>query len=882
MKCFFICICFLFSSLALSADKTCQKTFKVKSSNTASQKKKIKSNSKKSDSKRVSTKQNKKTEAPPKEKNRLLLYKAITNLESQVFESKKPKKIQISEEDIEFLKSIILKIDQVGSSKSVLKNKVFSVLSQFILSYHSEQLVFPVQELLINEFGLNRKNFLSFLINTFSYGSYREFITDIIPFFDKSEIKNREVLISAYIKAIQVNHREQDSPYQQPSLADINDQLIGDYPNININIVKKLLGLHPAYFENEKLFNGWFDIKESAKLVNPKLFNNFLDTKIYYEQASLLAEAVKKDNKGFIITSATAGVTLNDGFFNNLLRLANKKEVPLVVMAVNRETEYLPFVKERKKRDGSTFYLSVLKKKKTNKKEEEIPLTEEEGLIPLHEIPNVYVISYTVNLTNYLTINSIPIMPKNFNPLASLNRLLNKNSKEKVNIVAHPQLKLQVQPGGANHITPSVYVTTGSVSEAFYPYRTAIQGRVSELAKNVHSSSAWFFKPVDKDAGLNKSPAPGLYHFKPLYEREFVDPKDSVPYRGLVDRSYFYGNNGEKFPLEVEYLVLGDLHVGHTNPKMFKILADILKEHPKANIVLHDAFDGHSINPHESERIVASSQLAHSNMSSLEMEYKRNVEVINSLLELTEGKLVFVHSNHPLWLKRLLDSPKAYTDAINSRFATEIRSAVEMGKLDPFEYLYQQRENYHKMIPNLSLKEKLAETTVYVSDPSRIMILKPGEPLYAGTKKLPINLSIHGHNISGGRTGVGPSNIPNLGFAVVGHTHSPMIDNGVTNVGTFTRERLSYTEESALSKWMNGLALLYKDTSHVDLIVVHPLLEKAKPLSEEPLHPKEHFSEEFPSVILPDNEILPEGSMTSTHDNYQGPSKSSKKKIKNK
>ena len=859
----FSCSLFQFFAFSSSAGTACQKVF---------QQGKSKKTTHKSQISRV-------------DEHRLLLYRAITDLEVKAFQEKKTKNIQVSKEEVELVKSVISGMDKLGYSKSSFKKmsrekklQVFSVLSQFIMSYYWNHLVYPVQELLLQEFNLNRKSFINFLVNFFAYDSYREFMIDIIPFFNHSQMKIQKEVLSAYIKAMENNRKKDDKPYHHPEVADIARELGSKYPNINANIAEKLLGFKSSYFEGESLFNGWFDIKESAKLLKPKLFNNFIDTKVYYEQAKMLAENIKKSNKGFIITSATAGVTLNDGFFNNLLFLANKKEIPLVIMAVNRETEFLPHVKLVEKKDGSKSYVSVLKQKIKMEKGEEVSLTEEEGLISLHEVPNVYVISYTVHLTNYLTINSIPVMPKNFHPLASLNRMLIKNAKEKVSIVAHPQLKLQVQPGGVNHIAPSVYVSTGSVSEAFYPYRANIQGRVSELAKGVHSSAAWMFSPPDKDAGLNKSSAPGLYHFKPLYEREFVEPKENQIYRGIVDKSYFYGNHGEKFPLEVEYLVLGDLHVGSTNPKMFKVLAELLKEHPKANIVLHDAFDGSSINPHESERVLASSQQAHSEMFSLEAEYRRNVEVINSLLELTEGKIYFVHSNHPLWLKRLLDSPKAYTDPINSKFATEIRFAVEMDKLDPFEYLYQERENYHKNYPRLFLREKLAEDSVYTSDPSRIVVLSPGEPLYAGTKKSPINLSIHGHNISGGRTGVGPSNIPNLGVAVVGHTHSPLIEHGVTNVGTFTRERLPYTEESALSKWMNGLGVIYKNTSRVDLFVVHPLLEKAKPITEQPLEPKDHFSKGFPSVILPDNEVLPEGQMTSTHDHYREKLKGNNKK----
>ena len=808
------------------------------------------------------------------DKNRILLYRSINKLEKKFYKEKSD--AQISKEDLLFVKSIILNKKTPYTIKSMFKKmseekkeRVFSIFSQFVLFYYSKHLVFPVQEPFLKKFNLNSLQFKSFLNSGFGYNSYKEFIEDINPIFYFSHLKNREVIISAYIKAIKNNHNQDNKPYHQPELLDILKVLEPQYPDLNVNVIGKLLGLKPSYFKDENLFTGWTDIKTSAKLLNPKIFNNFVDTKIYYEQAELLAKTLKESNKAFIITSATAGVPLNDGFFNNLLSLATKKDIPLVVMAVNRETEHLPYMKLVEKADGSKTYVSFLPDPSQNEKEEIAALMEQNKVIPLHEIPNVYVISYTVNLTNYLTINSIPIMPKNFNPLASLNRLLRVQSG-KINIIAHPQLKLEVQQGPVNHISPSVYISTGSISERVYPYRTSIQGRVSELAKNVHTFSAWLFEPPDKDAGLNENSAPGLYHFRPLYERELVDTKsNSAIYRGLADQNYFYGNNGEKLPLEVEYLILGDLHVGSTNPKMFKILAKLLEKNPTANLVLHDAFDGASINHHTAEQVVSSSQKQKSDLDSLESEYKRNVEVINSLLELTAGKLYFVNSNHPMWLKNLLNDKKAYSDSINSKFVTEIRHAVELENLDPFEYLYQKRESYHQNHPNLSVKEQLIEENIYVTDPERIVILKSGEPLYAGTKTKPIMIHGHGHNVSGGKTGVGPSNIPNLGESVVGHTHSPSIHSGVTNVGTFTKEILSYTKDSLLSKWMNGLGIIYKNASKTDLIVVHPLLEKSEPITREPLDPKSHFSDGFPNVILPDNEVLPTAHMTSVHDNYK-------------
>ncbi|MDE0091704.1 MAG: hypothetical protein OXN83_00270, partial [Oligoflexia bacterium] len=299
------------------------------------------------------------------EKNRLLLYGAITQLEVSVHQEKTLKKsMEISQKERSFVKSVVLGKKNLTVAQASFKQmsqkekqKLFFIFSRFILSYYSSHLVYPVQEVFLKKFSLNNNALKTFLKAVFEYDSYRDFITDIIPVFYLSYNENHQVVLSAYIKAIESNHRKENKPYQHPELLDIARILETHYPNVNVNIVKKLLGFKATYFENESLFKGWFDIKESAKLLKPKLFNNFIDTKTYYDQARLLEKTLKNSNKGFIITSATAGVTLNDGFFNNLLFLANERGIPLVVMAVNRETEYLPYVKQIEKKDGSKTYV---------------------------------------------------------------------------------------------------------------------------------------------------------------------------------------------------------------------------------------------------------------------------------------------------------------------------------------------------------------------------------------------------------------------------------------------------------------------------------------------------------------------------------------------
>lgn len=763
-------------------------------------------------------------------------------------------------------KAVVSRDDLFTGLKTEDKKQVLKTLVYLLQDSYSRHLFYPVQKFLSNKSKIDVESLNSFLHDSLAYRNYTEFISDVNSRFVKQKGFYKEILANAYMKAINENQKQENSVRRHPNPEDIVKQL-KNFPDMDSMLVEKLLGLKPAFF-NESLFNGWNDIKEFSKALKPGMFNNFVDNKIYHEQAQNFINRIKKDNTGFIVSSATAGVPLNDSFFNLILKEAEKRDIPLVIMAVNRETEHLPYVKLVEREDGPV-YQSVLRPNDPDKEMED-----KDQLIPLHEVPNVFVISHTINLSPFLTLDSTPLMPKNFNPFASLNRLMYKTSG-KTNVFAHPQPSLKVEPSGDNHINPTTLIATGSISSKIYPYRTAPQGRISELAKAVHKNKVWMFEPVDKDAGLDGKSVPGMYHHTPIYERSYEDPVTREIYKGIISESTFHGKYGEEIPVDVEYIVLGDLHVGSTNQKFFKVIGELLEKHPKANIVLHDSFDGSSINHHESKRVLSNSQKTQKGQLNLTAEYKRNVEVINSFLELTEGKIYFVVSNHPAWLTNYLNEKESYSDPINSKLLTEIRHAVETGNLDPFEYLYQERETYHKSHPDLNTRMQLAMENIYVSDPNRIVVLTPGEPFNAGTSDSPIRLDVHSHNITG-RPGQGitPSSAPNLETAVVGHSHKPSITLGTTDVGTSTNERLDYTKGSALSSWVNGFALIYKDSSQADLFIVPPLLQKHQSTGNQ-LPPEEHFPEQYPNFELQDNEEAPDASMTSSQDNFR---KSKKKK----
>ena len=760
-------------------------------------------------------------------------------------------------ENLLSLKEIEILLDNPANfSQMSLKEqkKVIYSFVAYVNKYYSEWFMYPSENhfLKLLEYGGKEQNLFS-LLKLMGYSHYYKFILDVSNASPNLKENFKRFLTNAYIRAMENNKREKDSTYSPPNIPDIL-KTINEVPvEMSIRTLSTLLGHEKPHYEADQLFpksQGLILLKERAKQQKPQVFTNFLDSDIFYEQALKLVEKLKDPRyNGFIVSSVTAKVPLFDSFFNTLLTLAKKKKMLLVLIATNKETELLPEVKMVHK-DRTIIYHSV--------SPQNINVDDKDPNIrKLYELEDVFVIAHDTHISNTFIISGLPLMPKNFNPFASLNRVKDKNT---ITIFGHPQLQAKVESSDNNSMFPTILLSSGSISIDAYPYTTHVSARLSSLASQVHKAGAWIFEKPDKDAGIHKSLAPGLFHFYPIYFGDIHEKGENI--KGIVtnDGKVFL-SDGRIVNTKLEHIILGDLHIGSTDPKMYKILTQVLKDHPSVkNIILHDHFDGASINHHEKDLTIANARKTEGQFT-LKAEYEKNVRVINDILALNpQLNVVLVVSNHPHWLTKLLEDGQAYKDPVNSPLLTEIRNAIETSQkagveMDPFEYLYKWRKPIHEKYPIFGIAKGLSEKEIYVSHPDRVKILKPGESFYGGSHKHPIILHGHGHNYQGGRFGVGPANSANIGRAVVGHTHSPGITRDVVNVGTSTVLDPNYTKGNMVSNWVHGLAFIFSNTDTAQLFIVQPSLEKYRKMQEETERSEaEIFGEGFPLIKRNDNE----------------------------
>ena len=724
------------------------------------------------------------------------------------------------------------------------KHLTFTLIA-YVNFYYSKWLRYPSKKQLAKVMGIKEES-ASFLLKYTGY-NYKKFIEALAESSPNLRDNARAFITKTYIQTMEMNKREQDIAYYAPNLPDLAQAIKLQSLDISAETLSVILGYRKSEHKRDRLFpQGLAGVKNLAKQRNPKIFTNFLDSNIFFDQAEKFSKKITHPRtNGYVVSSVTSGIALDDVFFNNLMKFAEEKNLLVVLIPVNREAEFLPEVKVTKK-GGKKYYESRIYDR--SKKDSDLD-TEFKAL---YELENVFVIVHDIHVTETFAIQSLPLMAKNFNPFASLNRVRAKNS---VSIFGHPQLQAKVESTDGNNMFPTILLSSGSVSENSYPYKTHVSARLSSLASQVHKLGAWVFERPDRDAGINQLPAPGQYHFYPIYQHN-IDTDKQGEIRGIIDNSgkVFTEDIERDVKVDLEYLVLGDLHIGNTSPKMYSILDQVLRDHPELKgVVLHDHFDGYSINHHEASNLLTQSKKIQYHLN-LKEEHERNVNVINSILAMDPKlKIILIVSNHPNWLYDSLQNYKSYSDPINSRFLTEIKHAVETMNIEPFEYLYRYRRESHDQVPILAVKQTLLEKETYVTDPSRLEILKPGEPYYGGSQNHPVILHGHGHNYQGRHRGVSPSNAANIGQAVVGHTHSPGIMQDVVNVGTSTRLNPNYTLENLVSNWVNGLAFIFKGVNNPRLFIIPPSLEKYQAYGK-PFNPKKHFEGGYPRILNHDNE----------------------------
>lgn len=253
----------------------------------------------------------------------------------------------------------------------------------------------------------------------------------------------------------------------------------------------------------------------------------------------------------------------------------------------------------------------------------------------------------------------------------------------------------------------------------------------------------------------------------------------------FTDLIYSVTSNGVERITSSLGFVWGDIHSELVNRDFLNITKELINKFNPRKSVLHDIFDGSTVNPHESKDMFLKRLKISEGRHLIENE-------VNDCLDLIEeikgccGEVWISESNHDNFLQRHIDNENWKRDLHNSpsylRYAL-IQQTVDLRK-------------YGNILGYL-IWERFGDSVKY---------MKMGESMYIADYQC----SAHGDYSSNGSRGATRS-FSRLNLKIIhGHSHSPMLHNNVTCVGTTCNINQWYNRKG-LSSWAYAHSVVHNN-----------------------------------------------------------------------
>jgi hypothetical protein len=238
-------------------------------------------------------------------------------------------------------------------------------------------------------------------------------------------------------------------------------------------------------------------------------------------------------------------------------------------------------------------------------------------------------------------------------------------------------------------------------------------------------------------------------------------------------------------------LIMGDTHVDFIDPAVEVATDEMIAMLEPETLVFHDLLDGYSANPHHFGNPFNLIAKRRSGADDVKAEVFRAIDFVKDKTP-SNARAVIVSSNHDDFLRRWVISTDWRMDPTNASFylatAFAMVGQTKLGKggteyPSPFPYWF----------------------GTQLPDTKKYRCLGGDESFVLGG----VELSLHGDRGPNGSRG-SAKNLRRIGVrTVIGHSHSPAIEEGCYQVGTSTRLRLEYN--GGPSSWLNTHCLLHAD-----------------------------------------------------------------------
>ena len=231
----------------------------------------------------------------------------------------------------------------------------------------------------------------------------------------------------------------------------------------------------------------------------------------------------------------------------------------------------------------------------------------------------------------------------------------------------------------------------------------------------------------------------------------------------------------------ISAIILGDLHYGQHDEALLNKTLNIIDKLKPENVILHDVFDGLSINHHDNKNPFIQYSREIENTNSLDKELK---EMVKGLKKFEKYNVTIVRSNHDDFLDRWLQN----TDW---RKSNTLKNSIEYME---FSLMILKGNAPNGVIPAI-IKSKF---------PHFNTLGRNGSFVVNGWE-----LGQHGDIGSNGTKGSLLQFRKLNTKIVVGHYHSPGRKDGAISVGTSTKLRVNYNVGP--SNWLQSHVIIHKD-----------------------------------------------------------------------
>ena len=355
------------------------------------------------------------------------------------------------------------------------------------------------------------------------------------------------------------------------------------------------------------------------------------------------------------------------------------------------------------------------------------------------------------DIHKYLSILSdIKIQPTAENPLNGIKGVSGTNSC----IVGSPRVHMEVIPALQGY-KPKVMWTTGAVTKKNYTdSKSGKQGEFHHMLGfvivEIRDKEKFFCRQVTATEN-----------------GDFIDLFHEVKSGNITEVK------------SISAAVLGDMHLGQENKAVLRETKKLLDKLKPDYTIIHDIFDGESVNPHEVKNPFKQYKKEKEGKNILKKEVDTMIEWLSTW---QKYNLAIVRSNHDDFLDRWL---------IDTDWKKNIKNSMEYME---YAKVLLNDEAPDGIIPYIINKNFKNIKTLGINDSFRVNGWE---------------LAVHGHVGKSGSRGSIDQYRSLSTKLVTGHSHTPGRKDGALVVGTHTELRVGYNVGA--SSWLHADVIIHRD-----------------------------------------------------------------------